>query len=293
MNRDNQIIKINQKDIEFSILGEGEPILNLHGGHSNSNEEFGYESLITSGYQIITPSRPGYGRTSKEWNNLDQASQAYQAIINHLNLHKVHVIAVSAGGPSGIHFTSTYPELVQSLTLQSAVTKTWLTPKNFLFHMAKLMFNPVTEKFTWALTRRMNNWFPNFMFKQIAPSFTTLKKKELYSQILPTDVDEIRNMNNRYRSNHGFMLDLELPNQMKLDNLHNIKAPTLIIHSSNDGSVPLDHPLFAHQNITNSRLETIDTWGHLIWIGEGSEEAHQLQVDFLKENSLNTLSQKN
>lgn len=57
---------VNSLTIEFSVIGEGEPILVFHGGHSNCKEEFGYEALIKNDYSIITPSRPGYGRTSKE-----------------------------------------------------------------------------------------------------------------------------------------------------------------------------------------------------------------------------------
>ncbi|GEL78826.1 putative hydrolase YcgS [Tenuibacillus multivorans] len=286
MKRNTYTITYENQPIEYSVIGEGEPIMILHGGHSNSTEEFGYQPLIQNGYQIITPSRPGYGQTSKHWDNLDKASDVYRAIVNHLALEKIHIIAVSAGGPSGIHIASTYPEYVQSLTLQSAVTKEWLTPKNLLFYMAKIMFNPMMEKFTWAMTRTMNNRFPNFMFKQMAPSFTTLKGKDLQERISTTDIDEMKKMNSRYNSGHGFLIDIQLPNQLKKEHLQNIKAPTLIVHSINDDSVSLDHPKHASEHIPNSELIEVDTWGHLIWIGKGSEEVHERQIDFLRKYSL-------
>lgn len=52
--------------IEYSIIGKGKPILVMHGGHSNCYEEFGYDFLFENSFSIITPSRPGYGKTSKE-----------------------------------------------------------------------------------------------------------------------------------------------------------------------------------------------------------------------------------
>ncbi len=53
-------------EMEYSIHGEGEPILVFHGGHSNCNEQFGYATLENEGYSLITPSRPGYGTTSEK-----------------------------------------------------------------------------------------------------------------------------------------------------------------------------------------------------------------------------------
>src|SRR5690625_1523518 len=110
--------------IEYSIIGEGEPIVVFHGGHSNCMEEFGYRPLIKNGYSIITPSRAGYSFTSKEIGaNLTNASTFYAKLLDYLRIDKVHVIAISAGGPTGIRFTSLFPERVRSLILESAVSK--------------------------------------------------------------------------------------------------------------------------------------------------------------------------
>src|SRR5699024_2952036 len=111
--------------IEYSITGkEGEPVLVMHGGHSNCFEEFGYNSLIKKGFMIITPSRAGYGNTSKEiGGSLPSACDYYVRLLNHLGIEKVHVLSISAGGPSGLYLTSYYPERVKTLTLQSAITK--------------------------------------------------------------------------------------------------------------------------------------------------------------------------
>ncbi len=46
-------------------------------------------------------------------------SNAYLSLLNQLKIERVHVIAISSGGPSGIIFASQYPERVRSLNLQS------------------------------------------------------------------------------------------------------------------------------------------------------------------------------
>jgi pimeloyl-ACP methyl ester carboxylesterase len=58
-----KIVQLQQGKIEYTLWREGPVVLNLHGGHSNCQENFGYQPLLDAGYSILTPSRPGYGRT--------------------------------------------------------------------------------------------------------------------------------------------------------------------------------------------------------------------------------------
>ncbi|NQX44461.1 alpha/beta hydrolase [Paenibacillus tritici] len=257
--------------LEYTIAGTGTPILLFHGGHSNCNEEFGYKNLLEQGYSIITPSRAGYGSTSKKLGlSLNTACEAYLQLINHLNVCTVHVIAISAGGPTGITFASLYPERVSSLVLQSAVSKEWHTPKDAIYRMAKLLFLPATEKYTWKLVSFFSRTFPNFILKQMVPSFSTLPVPEVLQQFSQEDIEQFVAMNQRQRSGHGFMLDLEQSAAFTPSKLQKIMCPTLIIHSKNDKAVLPEHALSAYHHIPESRLCLLDSWGHLIWLGSGA-----------------------
>lgn len=287
MKRGIETIAVDGFAVEFSVIGEGEPILVFHGGHSNCKEEFGYESLIENGYSIITPSRPGYGGTSKELGeSLATACHYYYQLLNHLKISRVHVLAISAGGPTGIYFASKYPEMVQTLTLQSAVTKKWLTPQDMEYRIARVLFHPKIEEYTWKLLSIMNNLFPRFIFKQMLPSFSNLTYREAIGQIHWMDIEEIRLMNNRQRSGYGFFIDLEQINKISSVNLQSISCPTLVVHSKYDGSVPFDHAKFAHEHIPYSTLYPTDSWGHLIWLGKTSNEVNEKVVKFLRANGL-------
>lgn len=282
-----ELLSIENKTIEYSVVGQGEPILVMHGGHSNCKEEFGYKGLVENGYSIITPSRAGYGRTSKEvGTNLSLACECYVRLLDHLNIEKVHILAISAGGPSGIYLASNYPERIRTLTLQSAVTKTWLTPKDKEYKAAKLLFNPKTEKFTWRLISSMTNIFPRFIFKQMFPSFSKLKCNEVKDKWTEDDVEAVKEMNNRQRSGTGFLIDLAQINEISRANLHAITCPTLIMHSKHDSSVPLEHPYYAHEYIPSSKLCLLDSWGHLIWLGISSHETDEMINKFLKSNKM-------
>src|SRR5690625_1033854 len=275
------------RTIEYSIIGEGEPIFVFHGGHSNCNEEFGYEALIKNGFSIITPSRAGYGATSKEiGKSLATAFEYYNKLLNYLGIKKVHLLAISAGGASGIYFASKYPEKVRSVTLQSAVTKECLTPKDKEHKAAKLLFHPKTEKYTWKFISRMTNLFPRFIFRQMFPSFSVLYYKEAKSEFNENDVEEIRKMNHRQRSGYGFLIDLEQINEISAKDLHSVSCPTLIMHSRYDSSVPVKHAEFANENIPTSKLSLLDTWRHLIWLGVASNETDEKLIGFLENCSI-------
>src|SRR5699024_2140340 len=182
---------VDNQTIEYSVIGtEGVPVLVMHGGHSSCYEEFGYGSLVENGFKIITLSRAGYGKTSKEiGESLSKACDYYVVLLNHLGIEKAHLIAVSAGGPSGLYFAYHYPERVKTLTLQSAVTKERHTPKDKIYKIEQILFRTSIERMTWKLTSSMSNCFPDFMFKQMTPSFSTLPYKQIKEKMADEDTD--------------------------------------------------------------------------------------------------------
>ncbi|ETT32948.1 alpha/beta hydrolase [Paenibacillus sp. FSL P4-0338] len=269
-------------DIEYTVVGRGEPVFILHGGHSNCQEDFGYKILLENGYSIITPSRPGYGRTSNELgSSLDAACKAYEQLLDHLNLTKVHIIAVSAGGPSGLTFAARYPHRVHSLTLQSAVSKAWHSHEDTTYKAAKRLFHPRTEKYTWKLLSVFSRSFPNFILKQMVPSFSSLPVSQVMQQFTQEDVKQFAAMNQRQRSGHGFMLDLEQLAWFEPSGLPAILCPTLIIHSKYDQAVLPAHAYAAFELIPQAELCLFESWGHLIWLGKDADTMNRKLIDFL------------
>lgn len=283
MKRKVEIFTWNGMSIEYSIVGKGEPVLVMHGGHSNCKEEMGYRALVENDFMVITPSRAGYGKTSKRvGKSLSTACECYRKLINHLNIEKVHLLAISAGGPSGIYLASHFPEMVTTLTLQSAVTTNWLQPKDKEYKAAKILFQPYTEKFTWSFISGLNNRFPQLIFRSMFSSFSTLSYREAKTKFAITDSESMRKMNNRQRSGFGFMIDLKQNAEITIEDLQAIACPTLILHSKHDGAVSLEHPYHAHTHIPHSNLYLVDSWGHLIWLGNTANEIDEKTTSFLK-----------
>ncbi|MEC1550486.1 alpha/beta hydrolase [Bacillus rugosus] len=283
MKRRVETITFEGHTLEYSVTGKGAPILVLHGGHSNCYEEFGYTALIEHGYSIITPSRPGYGRTSKEMGkNLASACRFYVKLLDHLQIDSVHVIAISAGGPSGICFASHYPERVSTLTLQSAVTKEWLTPKDTEYKVGRILFRPPVEKWMWKLTSSLVNAFPRLMFRVMSPQFSTLSFQRIKSMIVEKDIEAFRKMNSRQRSGKGFLLDLSQTASFSSKELQAITCPVLIMQSVYDGFVDLSHAHHAKKHIPDAALHLLHSWGHLIWLGKEAAETDRIILEFLE-----------
>ena len=98
-------------------------------------------------YQLITPSRPGYGNTPLNDNFTPKDTADLTAsLLYYLGIDKVIVYAISAGGLTSIELAAEYPERVEKLILASAVSKKWLdkngkvyktAKKNYLIHKQK------------------------------------------------------------------------------------------------------------------------------------------------------------
>jgi len=68
-------------------------------------------------------------------------------------------------------------------------------------------------------------------------------------------------MNNRQRSEHGFLIDLLQTKEIISKDLNGISSPTLIMHSKYDGAVSLEHAHYAYQQILDFELCIIESWG--------------------------------
>ncbi len=88
-------------------------------------------------------------------------------------------------------------------------------------------------------------------------------------------------MNNRQRSGQGFLIDLIRNNELSTEDLQTVSCPTLIMHSAHDAGVPVEHAYYAKDHISNSELQILDSWGHLIWIGKHAKQYDARLIDFL------------
>lgn len=274
-----KIIHTDKGQVEYSIVGKGTPVLFLHGGHSNCREILFHKGFDTNKYQLITPSRPGYGNTPLGDNlTPKKTADLLVCLLNYLGIDKVILYAISAGGLSSIELAAMYPERVEKLILASAVTKKWLDEEGPVYKTAKRLFNPKTEKIVWGLIRFFSAIFPRIIANSFYPQFSKNNSRRLDKK----DIKELLSTFKYYGSKTGFMSDID--HDIEQGRISEIQCPTLILHSRNDNSVSFDHAEYANKMIKGSTLIDLDNeWGHLFWIGKDSNEPMIKIIEFIEQ----------
>ena len=174
--------------IEYHSVGKGKPIVFIHGGHSNCNEILAHKGFDPSKFQLLTPSRPGYGKTPLADNQTpSKAAKLIIALLNSLAIDKAIIYGISAGGLTALKLAEEYPDYVEKLILASAVTKKWLDPKDWIYKTAQIIFSPRIEGITWGMVRFFSSIFPRLMAKSFFAQFSAFPNKKLEKK----DIDEL------------------------------------------------------------------------------------------------------
>jgi len=272
------VINTTHGKIEYRIIGKGQPVVFIHGGHSNCYETLSHKGFDLDKFQLITPSRPGYGDTPLVDNYTpSKAADLIVKLLNNLSIDKAIIYGISAGGLTAIEIAVRYPSKVEKLILASAVSKKWLDPKDKIYKTAQIIFHPKIEKITWAMVNFFSRVFPRMIAKSFYPQFSTYPSHKLREE----DIKELVSALKNYRSKKGFLNDID--QNIEDEIILNIKCPTLIIHSENDNSVSIEHALHSNKMIENSEIAKLENeWGHLFWIGTDSAESIAKTLEFIE-----------
>ena len=186
-------IETSKGKIEYTLLGNGRPMLIVVGGHTNCRETIFHKGLDPNKFCFVTPSRPGYGLTPLTDQNKTPkgTSDLFVALLDELNIQKTIVVGISAGGLTALEIAANYPDRVENLILMSALTKKWFVKTDKVYKGAKKIFAPKTERYTWFFYRLFFRLFPKVMTK------TMFKKLSKYRPIEFTEDEfqELKQMN--------------------------------------------------------------------------------------------------
>jgi len=250
-----QILRTEHGDIEYAVVGEGPPVLAVHGAGGGYDQGLLLGKSGPGGFQIISVSRFGYLRTPIPKDSSVEAQAAlYVALLDHLEAERVIVVAGSAGGPSALQFAHDYPERCSALILISAITMS-IAPDKDAPHNKVIHAIQKSDFAFWIITRAFQRQFleligiPPAVYRGLTP-----EQKELAQQML----DVMHPMSLRRA---GSLHEFEI---MPLDpvEMGEILTPTLILHARDDQLIDYEHAEFAHRHLPRSKLITFDTGGH-------------------------------
>ncbi|WP_082234751.1 alpha/beta fold hydrolase [Halobacillus massiliensis] len=262
--------------VEYSYEGKGPVILLLKGGHSSRRTDFSHSSLIFEGYTLLTISRPGYDQTEvSAGRSAEEFSDTVIEILDHLNIDKVSVIAISAAGPTGIALSVCHPDRVEKLIMEAALTTTW---DDQLKRTAKRLFGR-NEKMVWASLRLLLKLSPNYAIKQLIQWLSTDSADDFIAGLTPNDRRFISDIIMTSSSGKGFLLDLE----HRVPDLREVKVPVLGMYAQKDKSVAYSNATFLQSNVPQCEIYDVPSNSHLIWIGTQAPQVWNKRLEFLNQ----------
>jgi 2-hydroxy-6-oxonona-2,4-dienedioate hydrolase len=281
-----KIIDTSMGKIEYADVGQGNPILSIHGAGGGFDQglitaEAFFDEETLQNHRVITPSRFGYLKTPLPAGDAGPAAQAdaHAALLNALRIdEKVIVLGTSAGALSAQEFAIKYPERVSALIL--AVPAVW-TPESAAEGSAEIG----SDNFIANIVMRSD--FAMWVFTKVA-----------YGQLLtyvgvPESLQE--KMTEQEKNDAKKLMDAILPVSQKVDGgtqeaanmankerlaLESIRAPTIVIDAKDVVTYPGSK--YAAEHIPNAEFVAFETGGHLL-IGHG-DDAKKAISDFLKQH---------
>ena len=238
--------------VEYTLTGNDGPVLlfihGTPGGHDQTTE-------ATNKFRVLTPSRPGYLRTSIRLGRtpLEQA-KVFKALIDALDIDKVIVMGVSGGGPSSIEFAAKFPEKTHGLIAFEAVSYAEdfaeiaeiIGASDFGFWVQLSFMSLLSnKKFASAMLPNLGN-----RKKLLGDPKNIVNLKKLVWSIWPLSA-RTEGIKNDYEQ----FLNFSAP-------LNEIKIPTLVIHGSEDINVSISHATKLIENIESAELYTVNGGDH-------------------------------
>ncbi len=252
-----EILKTDRGDIEYTIKGEGSPVLVLHGAGGGYDQGLLLAGRICSGdsFKLISVSRFGYLRSPiPEDSSVAVQAALYAILLDHLKVEKAIVVGCSAGGPSALQFAHDYPDRCTALILGAAISMPIAPTKNAL-HNKVIRSIQKSDFVYWGLVKIAGSLFLKLIGvpRKVYKGFT-LEQKQLAQELL----EVMHPMSQRRR---GSIHEFEIK-PLNSASIRKISAPTLILHARDDALVNYEHAEFAHSNIMQSKLVLFETGGH-------------------------------
>jgi len=271
-----QIIETASGPIEYAMIGDGYPVLIIHGAGGGYNQGLlTSEAWVGDEFQRIAVSRFGYLRTPLPVDASPEAqADACADLLEVLNIPKVAIIGISAGGPSTLQFALRYPEQCAALIMISAISHQCPeeTP------IQKFAYNTMVQSdfFYWFLISYFQSKFiPLFGISQETYKKMSSAQKDSLSYFLKSIYPFTLRKNGTNNDRSFIVSKLDYP-------LERITAPTLVIHAKDDHQVLFTHAQHTAQNIPKTQLITIQKGGHML-IGQNAK-VKQAVVEFLKQH---------
>lgn len=258
--------------MECAVVGAGPAVLLVHGTPGTWRQAAGLARDLADRYQVLLPSRPGYGRTPLEVGRTPaQQADAYASLLDALDIEAAGVVGISGGGPSAAQLAARHPQRTRVLVQCCALAPHLMTPPGAMrvaLGMPGLAEVGMRVQ-RWRQRRHLQDGAATD--RRIQAELTPAERSELTANpalrqsmigFFRSHLDgpvPVRGLRNDLRS-LGFGPGVAAPD------LEPVSVPTVVLHGDADRVVPLSHGEFYAAAITGARLEVLPGAGHAFLI---------------------------
>lgn len=255
--------------IHFETLGDGEPVVILHGLFGSGRNWFTIAKALANNYQIILPDARNHGKSAHTDSITYQDMAAdIDTVLAELRLSNAHIIGHSMGGKTAMTLALNHPERVKSLTV--------------------LDIAPV----------QYQSEFENLISSMLSLDLDNIRSRQDANDALATYIPEdglraflLHNLS-REQNNYFWRVNLplihrELETICDFPNNHSephYDLPSLFLAGAKSDYVKTDHQEQIRQYFPHAQIEHIAEAGH--WLhADQPEQVLQRLNSFLNENS--------
>ena len=245
-------------------------------------------ALAAAGYRVIVPDQIHFGKSSKPDElqvNFDVMAAHTAALLDHLKIEQVDIVAHSMGGMAGTRFTRTYPTRVKKLVLEAPVGLEDYRQYVPLVPRERLVEQEMALTAEQYYTQLKNTYNPQLSREQFWP-FIELRARMMASAEYPRWVRS-------YVSSYYAMWGQPVVHEFAL-----LTQPTLIMVGGRDrtatgrafappelrdkmGRFP-ERAREVAAKMPNARVDVFEEFGHMLHL-EAGERFHRTLLAFLAE----------
>lgn len=273
------IAPINGTDIYYKIMGEGDPIIMIHGGPMLEHGYLvPYFKPLAKNYKLIYYDQRISGRSSANVDSvettLDHFVEDIEELRNAFVVGKVHLIAHSWGGLLAMKYAIKYPSNLKSLILLNS-----MPASSELWHReTQIMGERVSEEDSLKRQEIINSDLFQTDPQQAIEQLLVLSFRNQFENLSMVDsLDFYIPADYMIRSQRFGNLMGELSNYNLHPALESLDTPTLLIYGENEPAINISGQKL-HSILTNSELSVIQNSGHFPFIEESDLFLNELGV---------------
>ena len=264
----NRLFKSDNYAISYMIIGEGIPVVLLHGFGEDSTIFSNQIEALKDKYQLIIPDIPGTGNSTLNINkvvpDMESFADCLKSLLDELQIHKCVMLGHSMGGYITLSFAEKYPASLLAFGLiHSTAFADTKDKKENRNRGIKLMEEYGADSF-------LKNTFPN-LFSAVYKETNNEELNNLIQQFSYITTDTC-----------VFYYQAMIARTDKTNVLKNNDLPVLFVIGEDDIAAPMEDVLKQVSLPTISSVHILKDVGHMSMI-EAPDKLNKILIDFLED----------